>query len=314
MNNLKIYEKNLKKKVGAIALSIVLGVTTLGLTGCSKDAKEETKDNVVYTVEDVIDDYNVLDYHTSYAKIKKDAVCENYVDLNQLPDCSATSIMTGDMVGMSEEELANTNYKLDYVYPVRELKLSSGGVIENIGTGYTSMTTATFRHDRAIIIPDCYKWAENYFGSGFDSYLSTINYTLQELKGINGNYYVNYDFNIEFNEDINVPGGITFDASNEFYQKYGTQKSIKEGDSLNYKALYIMRYDQDNNKIFDLLADEQTGMGSDSENVQLKVKHNYGNVYKNIESLDRNNESKEFSSMDEFEDFIFDKRKVKTRN
>ena len=52
MKNLKVYDKNIRKKVGTIVLSIVLGATSIGLSGCSKEKTEKPVSNeIVYTVE-----------------------------------------------------------------------------------------------------------------------------------------------------------------------------------------------------------------------------------------------------------------------
>ena len=334
MKNLKLYENNMKKRIGAIVLSVVLGATTLGLSGCAKESKDDSKEQVTYTVEDANDNHpsihdSIFCNTTVYARLTtkdKDAVYENYVDIRELPENSATYMETSDMLDMTEEELNATNYKIDYVCPVRELNLSSAGLIENIGKKYKSIGSTIFERESdatfpTCIVPNCYKWAEDLFGKGFNKNLSTINYSVEELDGKNGNAYVNYDFNITFNEDIDVPNNdlYLYNPNTEFCQKYGMQKDIKKGDTLNYKALYIIRFNsitdryKKENLKFDLLADEQTGMGADSDNVVNGLKHNYNDVYKSISSLGREKEDKTFNNMDEFEDFVFYPEKTKSR-
>lgn len=324
MKNLKLYENNIKKRIGAIVLSVVLGATTLGLSGCAKESKDDSKEQVTYTVEDANKDnysgsiFDLSPFYASHTTKDKDAVYENYVDLRELPEGSATSMGTSDMLDMTEEELNATNYKIDYVHSVRELNLSSAGLIENIGTEYKAMGPATFRKKRDyLIVPDCYKWAEDCFNEGFNENLSTINYSVEELKGINGNIYVNLDFNITFKKDIAVPKNYLYNSDTEFCQKYGIQKPIKKGDTLSYQVLHLISSDgikfTKNNITFHLLADEQTGMGADSDNVVNGLKHNYNDVYKSISSLGREKEDKTFNNMDEFEDFVFYPEKTKSR-
>lgn len=42
MKNVKLYEKNTRKKVGTIALTLVLGATSIGFSGCSKEKAIKT--------------------------------------------------------------------------------------------------------------------------------------------------------------------------------------------------------------------------------------------------------------------------------
>lgn len=103
------------------------------------------------------------------------------------------------------------------------------------------MTTRTFRQNNNIPIPNCYKWAENYFG-------------------------------ITFNDVINVPSSIAYGLSEEQRNKNGIQKSIKKGDFLHYKAIFIKRVKSDrNSKTFNNKKDLETYI-LNNNNDKAKVK------------------------------------------
>ena len=224
------------------------------------------------------------------------------------------------MIKMTDEELEKSNYNKDYVYPIRELKLTSENIIKNINSGYTAMTTRTFRQNNNIPIPNCYKWAENYFGIGFNENISTIKYSIQELEGIYGNEYVYYNFNITFNDVINVPSSKALGLSEEQRNKYGMQKPIKKGDFLNYKAIFIKRAKSDGNNYFELIANSYSGMGEDCNNIKNEIKNNLDKVYKTISTIKDNNaeKSKTFNNKKDLETYILnnnnDKAKVKKKN
>lgn len=292
MKNLKVYEENLKKKAGVIVLSLALGTSAGTMTGCSKD-KGEYQNKVTYTVEDAnIDHKVILDYPAGVdrvADIKDDVVIEKYVDYNNID---------------SERE------GIDYVYTLREAHLTSKELFNGKGK---AMTAATFSHDNNIMIPNCYKWAESYFGEGFIKPISDINYNIYELKGLDGNYYIDYEYNIKFKKDINLPGGVSYLYDREPYITYGDQEPIKKDDELNYKALYKVNYNQEANKIeFVTLADQFTGMGEDSENIKNEVKNNYSSAYKDISTLGMK-ESKEFSNILDMEFDLYENHNSKVR-
>ena len=289
MNNIKLYEKNLKKRVGALALSIALGATSFGITGCVNDKQNDSKNNIKYTVEEGNNrpEY-IINYSSSLlsrAKSNDDAVYENYVNLSNL----------------AIDDINDLENDIDYVYPTRSLKLSNS-IKDSFGMEYAAFPTGVFKWSRDKIVPDSYRWAENYFGEEFNNNLSTIKFSIDELKSNNDNYYVNCDLNITFDKDIDIPNGIKYLDNNNFYETYGMQKPIKKGDKLNYKALYLLDYDENGNKKLILIADEQTGIGSDCDNIKNNVKHNYNDVFKSLSSIEI--ESKTFSNEEEFEEYL----------
>ena len=309
MNNLEVNRKKIKKIIGAIALSTTLGVNALTLDGC---ATKVTDDKITYTVEDgnsypdeVVYEFSPL--YQTFTKHKTDAVYENYVDLRSLPENLYLADISGEMLSLSEEELDKSNYKLDFVYPASELYLTSSIGTDNVDSRYKVVTDAAFICEHEFVLPDCYAWAKKYFGTKFNDNISDMSYSMVELHGINGNYYLNYNYHIDFDKDIEhpflneVPGQPMFD-------KYGKQRDIKKGDSLDYSALYIYvqsNDNQENNFKWVKIADKQTGMGSDSSNVVDTILGNYDDIYKSIASLNREDESKKFKSTRDFYDYIF---------
>ena len=125
MKNLKIYDKNLRKKVGTIALSFVLGITSIGFNGCSKEKEKETTSNeIVYTVEkddeqlEYEKDTRVLGYPLSQnvtLKSNDTAEYNRYIDLNKLSDLDLENVNILDLNNTSDD-----NYLIDYIYTVRD--------------------------------------------------------------------------------------------------------------------------------------------------------------------------------------------------
>ena len=52
-------------------------------------------------------------------------------------------------------------------------------------------------------------------------------------------------------------------------------------------------------------------MGSNNDNVKKIIKHNYNDIYKNINELKDAKESKTFKNEKEFDNYILNKKKVK---
>ncbi len=311
--------KKIGKRATALALSTVIAVASFGATGCekAKTADDKYQSGVEYIIEngnEYKDEYfyNYTPTELRLFKSEEDAEYEMFVDIRELPDKTASTIMTSDMVGMSEEELEQTNYGIDYVYPTKTLKVTSENPIKSIGTGYTSMATGFFRWDYSKIynvhIPDPYMWAKSCFGERFNDNLATIKYSLEELEGINGNSYLNINFKITFKKDIPQP-----QISSEFIEKYGVQEPIYAGDSLTYKALYRVDYYDQEKRTGKLIADKQTGMGSTHPSITDNIMNNYDEVYKSVASLGKEKETKSFESEEEFFDYIFEKGKERKR-
>ena len=143
MKNFKLYKK--ARKIKSLILIGTLGASIIGFSGCAKQSNDNHNE-IVYTVKDANKDipFKYIDYKgilDTYTTSNDDAIYENYVDIRLLNNENVNYITSNDMFNMSEEELEKTNYKIDYVYPVRELNLTSN--IE-IGTKYTSNPLSSF--------------------------------------------------------------------------------------------------------------------------------------------------------------------------
>ncbi len=315
MKNMKVYDENLRKKVGTIALSFVLGVTSLGFTGCSKEkAEDKTSNEIVYIVEkddeqkECEKDTAILTNSLSQnvnIKNEKFAEYDRYVDLNHLSDLDLDKV---NIYEMNNQE--NDNYLIDYVYTVRD-----GGYLNTYmpkdtlkqflkdDVDYDNYTTATFNNSE-MIMPYPYKWAEGIFGNGGNREKTDEAITIEELYGINGNHYLYYDYTVVANQKISAP----FEVPQEYIKEYGFPEPIKEGDYIHYEGLYLA-----NNGKLELLANKQTGIGSDSENVKKSLKGNLDDVLKPISSLENAKPSEEFEDNYQFDKFVFGKTNAKVR-
>ena len=91
-------------------------------------------------------------------------------------------------------------------------------------------------------------------------------------------------------------------------KEYGFPESIKEGDYIHYEGLYLA-----NDGKLELLANKQTGIGSDSDNVKESVKGNLDELLKPISSLKNAKPSEEFKNNYQFDKFVYGKSNVKVR-
>ena len=312
MKKIEFNKKGLKDGIGLFILVATITGTAIGLEGCNEKSNENsaksTKKQIVYTIENGNKEaetvYNYPKDIESYVTKEEDTVYSKYVDLKELEDNAEEAYNTGNL------DLCQFKNKIDYVAPVRKLNLTSEDAIESRDTKYTPITSYVFKRDPHIVIPNKYKWAEEYFGYKFDDKLATIKYSITELESINGNEYVDYKYNIEFYKNVNFTE-VKPKEMNKLVNKFGTQTSIEKGDSLTYNALYRVRYDAKGKQILDLIANEQTGMGSNNDNVKKIIKHNYNDIYKNINELKDAKESKTFKNEKEFDNYILNKKKVK---
>lgn len=315
MKNLKIYDENIRKKVGTIALSFILGVTSLGFTGCSKEkAEDKTSNEIVYTVEkddeqlEYENDTRILEYSLSQnVDTKDDKIAEykRYIDLNKLSDLDLTKV---NILDINNQQ--NDNYLIDYVYTARD-----GGYTNSYmpsekmkefmkeDINYDNYSSGLFKGCNRIM-PNEYKWAENIFGNGSNREKTEELITIEELYGINGNHYVHYEYTSIAKQKIDAP----FEVPQDYIKEYGFPESIKEGDYIHYEGLYVV----DNGKL-ELLADKQTGIGSDNDNVKESLKGNLDDVLKPISSLENAKPSETFENNYQFDKFVFGKTNAKVR-
>lgn len=315
MKNLKVFEENLKKKVGVIVLSLALGTSAAVMTGCSKDNGEESASNeIVYTVEktDELEAYEkdtrILVYPLSQnVKIKNNDVAEydRYIDLSVLSDEDLEKI---NIVQPGRD--FQDNYLVDYVYTVRD-----GGYTNNIfpkepmkstlreDIDYATYTRATF-NGAEMTLPNPYKWAEKIFGHGSNEEKTDEAITIEELYGVNGNHYLYYDYMVSAKQKIDAP----FITDQDYIKKYGFAESIKEGDYIHYQGIYLAKDGK-----LELLANKQTGMGSDSDNVKETIKGNFDELMKPISSLENAEGSQTFENSYSFDRFVFGYTNEKVR-
>lgn len=305
---MKDIKRNLKRRAGLFAISTMIGISTLA--GCTKKEAEINMDNVSFYVENFD---RSISSHDSVGYVNADirynlanynsAVFTKYIDLSTLPEYTPNTVSTVNNFNPEEKELLGDSYSTDYVYPLTELKATNNQIVAE--TGYVGFAEGLFRQIDAkeMVSPDSYKWAEDYYRTGRHSNSCCISVKIEELAGVYGNYYVNLEYDVKFLKDVNVPNGVTYVAGNSFYETYGIQKPIYEGDTMSYKAIYLVQNNENNTKEYKLVANEQTGLGSDCENVST-IMNNYSEVYKEI-GLTEDGVIK-FDNMQEFKDYIID--------
>ena len=232
----------------------------------------------------------------NYTEINNDAVYTNAVNLSALPSHFGYS----GAVDMSVDELEIRDYTLDYVYPMRELNVTSRSAIECLNDKYTHLDPDAFKTNYGIQIPDSHRWASKLFNEGFDPSISDINCTVEELKGVYGTYYINFVYEITFKCDIDVPEK----AAKDYFEYFGKQEPIKKGDTLRYKSMNLI-YFQNGKKESMFFTDKLEGMGTNLGNRTKGAYGNYDDLLISISSLTNNAEDKRFSNPGEFENYVF---------
>lgn len=130
MKNVKVYEHNLKTKVGTIILVITLGATSLGLTGCSKKDTKGFKS--ITEIEQSIEDkeQTLLDEAIDDEMLEKMEKVHRYIGYsNQIHDAiyeiTDPTVGVGDSrstyySGLTEAEL-NEEYKIMIEYEEEDI-------------------------------------------------------------------------------------------------------------------------------------------------------------------------------------------------
>ena len=134
-----------------------------------------------------------------------------------------------------------------------------------------------FNENMHIIIPEDYSYINDILNT--DKVIKEIK--MYELKGFSKNYYFYYETSITFNEDI----------------RYGNS-IIHKGDNLTNKSLYIY-----NNSSMLLIANNQTGLGSDSENVINNIMGNLDDGFLSLKEYGLT-ESKYFDTQGNLNSYI----------
>ena len=314
MKNLKLYDNNIKKRIGAFTLSLVMGVTGLGFTRCSKQNDISGSKEITYSVEK---DENQIEYEQNSRIInncleqfmetdnEKYAEYDRFIDLNKIDDQDKDKVLIYEL---NDQE--NDNYLIDYVYPIRE-----GYFINNLfpsekmrefiyaDKSYKEMTTKTFSDYSLLITPYKYKWSEGIFVKGANKAKVDESIRIEELSGLNGNLYLYYEYIAAAKQDIDAP----VEQNEKYNETYGFPERIREGDYIKYQALYVV-----NDNKLELLANNQTGLGSELENVKSSIKGNLNELIKPISSI-KGAESKDFDNSYDFDRYIYGKSYAKIR-
>lgn len=247
MKNIKIY-----KQVTALTIASFMAFS---LAGCSKNYK---KSDVIYGKQNPT---TISIEKTKEQKNEEESIkfCEPKIE---------------NMLKIQDKNYANYMYCLDmnklqkegYSFPKekRYLYIVEGKTfVENqeqakqeVNT--VNMTKATFKNENTYIVPEAYEWATDCFTNCYKNHPIIKIY---ELKDDYGENYLYYEYKTEFIEDINKQ----IIETEEVY-KY---KQIKKGDYLKYTALYTSI----NGELIKI-ADNQTGMGAECNNVQEKITGN----------------------------------------
>ena len=299
MKNFKTSYNNVKKSLGAISLSIVLGTMSMGgLTGCSKDNKYESEySSTIYNVQKSDDQRAQEKKGITTLASKFDIVDSDYSRYDRYIDFN--EIISDINMGYDY-----TYNNIDYVYPVKTGNFKSHFFeddkiksFENENRDYITMSNGTFRAHSNFVLPDSIKWAEKKFGNGKNENSTDELIEIEHLLGANGNVYMHYEYTVSATKDIETNG--YFDSN--YIEKYGLPRDIKKGDYIHYESLCM--YDKDNNK-FIRLADKQTGIGSNSKNVKKAVLGNYDQVIKPITLLNEKSNDKTFDTNQEFKNYV----------
>ena len=209
MKNLKVDFKNIRKRLGAIGLSVVLSTVGIGgLSGCSKDSKFKSDySSTVYSVEKSDDQkeieklrFTTVDNVSYWEKIdSKHANYDRYIDLSNV----------SEDIDLGRDY---TDKDVDYVYPYKTCNFKNhfleGDKIKtfkNDNRGYETMSNATFRGYGKMVLPESLKWAEGKIGPVLNDHNLDQIIEMEYLLGANGNLYMHYEYTCAVKKKINAP-------------------------------------------------------------------------------------------------------------
>lgn len=278
MNNLKVYENNLKKKVGAIALSLAVGVSSFAVLGCS-NVDAATK-KVVYKVKKTEEQKNSDKLY--------DESSDKYNGFNR-------SKYFGDYREYDHKiDFDGDNLNVRYVYPVGSLKYTTN---KNANPEKRTVVSPEFFIEESnLVIPDSMKWFNSYFKdpkSYENNKLLRGNMKLIEYKDMNGERYLYKRSQVKIMNDLDHK-----------YTKeelsYGTDARPKKGDIIRNEVLY--KYNKDNS--LEVIAYGRAGIGSGFYNEEEAKHRNIYDCFVPVSYIEE--ESKEFNSEELFIDFVRD--------
>ncbi len=302
--------ENIRKRLGAVGLSLVLTTVGIGgLSGCSKNEKYKSEySSTVYTVEKSDDQKeqekrNLIGHPVDkelYYNDKKYSRYDRYIDFSKI----SKDVDLG---------YDYTKKNIDYVYPSRLANFINHSLLsdkikefQTDNRDYDEMSNAMFREFSNFVLPNSIIWAKDKIGHGLNDHNNDELIELEYLLGANGNIYIHYEYTVVSKKKINGPA--YYDE--EYIKKYGMPKNIKKGDYIHYESLSLV--DPDKYKI-NLIADKQTGLGSNDKNVKEAVLNNYDDVIKPITKLSEKSDNEKFESPLEFRKFVSDKGQVKQK-
>ena len=232
MKNLKVY----RIIPGSIAI-----ITTLPflLGGCSSENEESINDSVSIIVEKTNSEIerdkssNISGFHYLLQENKNK---KNYEYVLKCGDINSELLYLNKYKTYTTEFMKGINDK-----------------------STIAMSSGFFTRHMHYVLPDCYKWLANKFNTNLCEFIIRV----KEFNSNNNNRYLLYETEIVFKkEPSNVPT-VELKELDKFIQK-----TIHKGDSLYCKYLFIQRYDLEKGDYLVPIAFEQTGMGSECENVQ----------------------------------------------
>ena len=297
MNNLKFNKEFFNKKIAPISLTIIMGVSMLGFTGCSKkDNTSEVKYKVEKTDKDkeeekddsVLDNYEII-LAPSKQTNKQYAEYDHYIDLGKLniDESLYRYISNYNSVGKDK----------DLIYPVGYLNYTTS-MIDGAKLDNAAVTSSYFKNNSSIIWPDSLKWARKYYDNPnmyfnkavTGQFVGSIRFT--EYQSLTGDKYLYKESRLDVKNDIREKYMTVYDYDAD---------DLNENDYISNKSLY--KINSDNSLI--LIANKQEGVGSDSENVKGSIINDLDNIFKPISSL-INSKSIEFSDKEELEDYVYE--------
>ncbi len=273
MKNVKIYENNLKKKVGTIALSIMMGASSLAFVGCGD--KDINNSDVVYKVKKTEQErlYDML--YSYHYNIKESDDIEEREEYKEY------------------DHFLNIEGDTEYIYPV-----GTSNYTTNLSKDSTNIKANFFIRNACLSIPNNMEWFKSYLKNP-DSY--TNNRILQgdikliEYRSNSGQKYLYQETQVTVMKNIN-------NGENEldYYD------SLKSGDYL--KNIVLFKLNRNNDK--EIIAYGVDGKGSKFLSDGKSKYDDIFDVYVPLSYIEE--ESKYFKSEQDLDDYL-DKQNIRNR-
>ena len=267
MSNVKIYKKNLMKKVGAVTLSMIMGTSFFAFTGCNN---KHDSDKVIYKVKKTEQEkyYDIL-YSSHYNNNESDII-EN---VNKYKEY---------------DHFLNLDNDIEYIYPIDSINYTTSEN-KDLSKECNNVKPEFFINNSFFIIPDDMKWFKKYLNNP-DSYtndkLLNGDIKLIEYRGDSEQKYLYQESQVTVMKDISDK------------DEKGHTFSLKKGDYFKNIVLY---------KTNDYTDMEVIAYGKDGKGAKFLSDDNSNyndifDVYIPIHYVD--DESKYFKSEEEFKDYL----------